>query len=95
MILMSSGKPRAVSAKTLKAEVDALLARTKAAVAKRKPKARVSVAKPAPKPALKAVAKPAAKPKPASRSARLRQAESEVKAAKPRDRRLCWNDMTA
>jgi hypothetical protein len=45
-----------------------------------------------------AVAKPtaktaAAKPKPVSRGARLRQAESEVQAAKPRDRRLCWSDM--
>jgi hypothetical protein len=40
-------------------------------------------------------AKPvAAKPKPVSRAARLRQAESEVKATQPRDARCCWADMT-
>ncbi|MBB4264351.1 hypothetical protein [Bradyrhizobium sp. CIR3A] len=31
--------------------------------------------------------------KPLSRSARLRQAEKEVKAAKPRDRRLVFKEM--
>jgi hypothetical protein len=93
MATMRDGK--LVSRKELRAEVDALLTRTKAAVAKRKPKASVSVAKPAPKPAPSAVAKPAAPaPKPTSRSARLRDAEGQVKAAKPRDHRLCWSDMS-
>ncbi|UFW82879.1 hypothetical protein BjapCC829_23100 [Bradyrhizobium barranii] len=31
--------------------------------------------------------------KPASRSARLREAEAHVKAAKPRDQRLVWKEM--
>ncbi|MGY3117916.1 hypothetical protein ACVWXQ_001853 [Bradyrhizobium sp. S3.14.4] len=31
--------------------------------------------------------------KPASRSARLREAEAQVKAAKPRDQRLVWKEM--
>jgi hypothetical protein len=31
--------------------------------------------------------------KPTSRSARLRAAEGQVKADRPRDRRLCWSDM--
>jgi hypothetical protein len=40
--------------------------------------------------------KDAAKPKTlGGRGVALRQAESDVQAAKPRDRRLCWNDMKA
>ncbi|MET3991619.1 hypothetical protein ABID65_003259 [Bradyrhizobium sp. S3.9.2] len=39
------------------------------------------------------VAKHVAKKKPASRSARLREAEAQVKAAKPRDQRLVWKEM--
>jgi hypothetical protein len=101
MILMSSGKPRAVSAETLKAEVDALLARTKAAVAKRRPVAKPRAAKPAARPAAAKLAskataapKPVAKQKPKTRGGRLIQAEREVEASKPRDRRLCWRDMS-
>jgi len=99
MILMSSGKARSVSAKKLKAEVDALLSQTKAAMAKRKKPAAKPKAAPMPKPAKpaapapKPAPKPVAKAKPMSRGARLRQAEAQVKSAKPRDRRLCWSDM--
>jgi len=50
--------------------------------AKKKPAAKV-----------KAASKPGAKPKPVSRAARLRQAESEVKATQPNDPRCCWRDM--
>ena len=100
MILMSSGKPRGVSAKALKAEVDALLAKTASAVKAKKAKP-TAKAKPAAKPAAKPVAakpiaaKPAAaKPKPMSRAARLHAAESEVKAARPKDARLVWKGMS-
>jgi F0F1-type ATP synthase membrane subunit b/b' len=94
MILMSSGKPRAVLAKTLKADVDALLARTKAAVAKLKTKAKAGVApaKAAAKPAVKDAPKTVAKPK--TRGGRLIQAEREVQAAKPHDPRCVYRDMS-
>jgi hypothetical protein len=45
-----------------------------------------------------AAAKPAAKPvaaaKPKSRGGRLIEAERQVKAARPKDARLVWKDMT-
>lgn len=54
-----------------------------ASIAAKKPAATRQKAKPV-----------AAKPKPVSRAARLRQAESEVKATQPRDARCVWQDMT-
>jgi hypothetical protein len=94
MILMSSGNPRAISAKTLKAEVDALLAKTASAVKAKKAKP-AAKAKAAAKPAAKAsvAAKPvAAKPK--TRGGRLIEAEASVKAARPKDARLVWKGMS-
>jgi hypothetical protein len=96
MILMSSGKARAVSAKALKAEVDALLAKTASAVkakkakptAKAKPAAKASVA------AKPVAAKPAPAPKPKTRGGRLIEAEASVKAARPKDARLVWKGMS-
>lgn len=46
------------------------------------------------KPAVKARVAPRPTAKPMSRAARLRQAESEVKATQPRDARCVWQDMT-
>jgi hypothetical protein len=100
MILMSSGKPRGVSAKALKAEVDALLAKTASAVKAKKAKP-TAKAKPATKPAAKAsvaakpvAAKPAPAPKPKTRGGRLIEAEASVKAARPKDARLVWKGMS-
>jgi hypothetical protein len=94
MILMSSGNPRAISAKTLKVEVDALLAKTASA-------AKAKKAKPTAKPAAKAsiaakpvAAKPAPAPKPKTRGGRLIEAEASVKAARPKDARLVWKGMS-
>ena len=101
MILLKKDKFKNVSRTELRAEVDALLAQAKAAVAKRRPVAKKlpvaakPKAAPMPKPAKPAAPKPAAPaPKPASRSARLRQHESEVAASKPRDKRLVWRGMS-
>jgi hypothetical protein len=99
MIIVREGKPKNVAA--LKADGEALLAPIKRKpAAKQHVKAAVARAKAVSakvKPAAKAVdAKPAApapKPKPKTRGGRLVQAEREVQAAKPRDRRLCWSDM--
>ena len=95
MILLKKDKFKNVSRTELRAEVDALLAQTKAAVAKRGPVAKArAVAKPIARVAPKAVAKPVApKAKPMSRGARLRQAETEVTASKPRDSRCVWRGM--
>ena len=49
------------------------------------------------RPTVKAKARVAPRPaaKPMSRAARLRKAETEVKATQPRDARCVWRDMTS
>ncbi|WP_066499605.1 hypothetical protein [Bradyrhizobium macuxiense] len=81
---MKTGRQIAADTKALLVKVEANVAKAKAKRATKKAKPTVAkyTPKSAPKPA-----------KPMSRSARLRRAEAEVKASKPRDKRCVWREM--
>jgi hypothetical protein len=100
MLLMSQDKFVATSRSKLVADVEALLRPMTAAakrrpIAKKLPVAAKPKAAPMPKPAKPEAPKPAAPaPKPKSRGVRLIEAERQVKAARPKDARLVWKNMT-
>jgi hypothetical protein len=88
---MARGTKVMKTGREIRADAAALLATVEKLVNAAKKK---KAAKMATKPPAAHAPQPVAAPKPKSRGGRLIQMEREVAAAKPRDKRLLWSDMS-